>query len=701
VPLLPTTPFLLLTAFCFARGSERFHKWFVGTKLYKTHLDGFVKTGSMPARTKAYVLTGVSVLLPAAMYFVPYPHARILIGAVLAWHWWYFLLRVKTAPAPGATAGKAQKRGGGMIGKRLLRFAAGARRYVFLNVLARWIGLLLGALVVFTVSALAARLAAGTPGSAPIALLLGVCAAAALGRALCEFLASKAAFAASAGVRKKLRTALYTKLIALGGGGASDAETVQVAVEGIDQIEIYLGRYLPQFFYSVAAPLTLFVLLAPVSLSIALILLLCTPLIPLLILLIMRLARRMMRKQLKSYASLGDFFLESLRGMTTLKIYGADGRRHAEMNRLAEAFRKSTMRILRMQLNSIMPMDFIAQGGAALGILLAVRGLLAGDIGLSGAISVVLLSAEFFIPLRQLGSSFHVAMSGIAAGERAFQIMDTEPPADGENPPPEGPLDIEISGLSFAYPDGGEGRTALSNITFSAPAQGLTGIAGPSGCGKSTLAKLLSGRLPASDCEGSVKVGGVRLKDIRRSELMKRVTIVTHEDYIFSGTVGENLRMARPGASEGELETALKKVRLYDFFADAAGLETEIAEGGANLSGGQRQRLSLARALLRDSDVWIFDEATSNMDAESEEAVIAVVRELAGVKNVIFISHRLANLTGAGRIYVMAEGRVAETGGHAELTAGGGVYARLFAEQQALEAYAAGEVGAGEGRIVL
>ncbi|MDR1247662.1 MAG: DUF454 family protein [Clostridiales Family XIII bacterium] len=684
LPILPTTPFLLLTAFCFAQGSERFHRWFVGTKLYKNHLDDFVRTKSMPAKTKAYILTAVSILLPVAMYFVPYPHARILMGVVIAWHWWYFLFRVKTLPK--TSSGKSSARSGGMIDRRLLSFAAGARKYVFLTVLARWVGLLLGALVVFAVSDIAAVRVPGLLLGADMSVLpvLGVCAACAVARALCEFLASKAAFKAQTGVKKKLRTELYAKLLALGGEGASGAETVQVAVEGVDQIENYFGRYLPQFFYSVIAPLTLFALLTPISLSVALILLVCTPLIPLLILLIMKMAKKMMRKQLKSYTSLGDFFLEALRGMTTLKIYGADGRRHEEMNDLAESFRKSTMRVLRMQLNSVMPMDLIAQGGTALGIILAARGLLAGDISAAGAVSIVLLSAEFFIPLRQLGSYFHVAMNGLASCERVFQIIDAEEPADGDDSLPESPLSVCISDLSFAYE---EGRNVLSNVSFFAPAKGMTGIAGASGCGKSTLAKLLSGRLPAAGCKGDVKIGGLELGCIKRSELMKRVYTVTHEDYIFTGTVGDNLRAAKRDASDDELAAVLKNVRLYDFFASADGLETKISEGGANLSGGQRQRLSLARALLRDPDIYIFDEATSSMDTESEEALLSVVKETAASKNVIFISHRLANLTEAGNIYAMSEGRIAETGTHDELTAKGGVYARLYGEQRALEAY--------------
>jgi ABC-type transport system involved in cytochrome bd biosynthesis fused ATPase/permease subunit/uncharacterized membrane protein YbaN (DUF454 family) len=753
LPVLPTTPFLLLTAFCFARGSARFHRWFTGTKLYKNHIDDFVRTKSMTVKTKTSVLATVTVLLSLAIYLAPWPHARIAMGVVLAWHWQYFLLRVKTlrggkaageetggdplpqtgardagenmrAQAAGASparetkgaagaAGPARegpqdKGGSAMIDKRLLGFATGARKYIFLNVLARWFGLLCGAAIVFTSARFiedlfgARLLPAGE--FPPVVPVLCLCAGAALLRALCEFLAAKAAFLASAGVKKKLRQALYEKLLLLGesGGGMKGAEAVQVAVEGVDQIENYFGRYLPQFFYSMAAPVTLFVLLAPVNLPAAAILLVCTPLIPLLLLFIMRMARRMMRRQLSSYTSLGDFFLETLRGMTTLKIFGADGRRHEEMNALAETFRRSTMRVLRMQLNSIILMDVVAYGGAALGIILAVRGLLAGAFGLFGAVSFILLAAEFFVPLRQLGSYFHIAMNGLAACERVFKILDVPEPALGKSDLPCGGLSIEATALSFSYE---AERAALFGLSFSVPAAGLTGIAGASGCGKSTLAKLLSGRLAGADYGGKVKIGGVELRDVDPANLRERLCLVTHEDYIFTGTVRDNLLMARPSAAvnsnrpdagaftaaDAELLEALDRVRLRDFFAEQDGLDTRLFEGGANLSGGQKQRLSLARAILRNCDLYIFDEATSNIDPESESVVLEVMGALARSKNVLLISHRLANLTRADRILVLDKGRVAETGTHDELAAADGIYARMFAEQRALEAYAASE----------
>jgi ABC-type transport system involved in cytochrome bd biosynthesis fused ATPase/permease subunit len=368
--------------------------------------------------------------------------------------------------------------------------------------------------------------------------------------------------------------------------------------------------------------------------------------------------------------------------MTTLKIYGADGRRHEEMNGLAESFRKSTMRILLMQLNSIVMMDFIAYGGAALGAILAFRGLYVGTVNVFGAVSIILLAAEFFIPLRQLGSYFHIAMNGLSACERVFAILDTPEPPAGDGDLPEGALEIEICGLSFSY---GEGRQALSGVSLTAPATGLTGISGVSGCGKSTVAKLLSGRIPGADYGGSVRIGGMELRDVRPAILRKRVRLITHEDYIFTGTAAENLRMAKPDATGAEMEDALKKVRLYDFFAAADGLDTAIAEGGANLSGGQRQRLSLARALLGDCDAYIFDEAASNVDVESGEIIQAQIKALSLNKNVIVISHRLANLIDADGIYAMEGGRVAEYGTHSALLARGGVYAGLYARQRELE----------------
>ncbi|MDR2671640.1 MAG: ABC transporter ATP-binding protein/permease [Oscillospiraceae bacterium] len=570
-----------------------------------------------------------------------------------------------------------------MLDRRLMRFAEGANRYVFLNVLLQWTGLLLGAVVVFSLAVCLGRApAAGV--WIPLAAAVG---AAGL-RALCGLGAARASFLASAGVKRRLRQALYDKLLAFGPSYAETfptAELLQTATEGVDQLETYFGKYLPQFFFSLLAPPTLFCLLAPISLSAAGILLACTPLIPLLIALIRRMAGKMLGRHWKSYVTLGDVFLESLQGMTALKVYGADGARQAQMRAEAETFRRSTMRVLQMQLGSIAVMDLIAYGGAALGVLLAVLGHAGGALDLPGALTVTLLSAEFFLPLRLLGSYFHVAMSGLAASGRMFQILDAPLPEDGTGAPPPGPLTVSLRDVSFSYDPA---RAALSGVTLTLAPGRLVSLVGPSGGGKSTVAALLAGR--RRGYAGQIGVGGVELRTLAREGLSRRVTLVTHEDFVFEGTVADNLRLARPDAPDEALTAALRQAQIWDFLESKGGLSMALAARGANLSGGQRQRLCLARALLRDSDVYLFDEATSNIDAESEDAVMAAVRALARTKAVLLISHRLANVVTSDQIHLLARGTVAESGTHAALLARGGAYARLWARQAELEQYAKG-----------
>jgi ABC-type transport system involved in cytochrome bd biosynthesis fused ATPase/permease subunit len=572
-----------------------------------------------------------------------------------------------------------------VIDRRLLALAPEAGRRVAGAVLAKWGALLADVTIIAAVTRLLGLLAAG---GAPegLAATLAVCALAALLRAFCGLQAEKVSFAAQTGVKKQLREKLYAHLTKLGPGygeSIGTAEILQIATEGVDQLEIYFGRYLPQFFYSIAAPLTLFCVMAPIDLRAAAVLLVCAPLIPAILLLIGRMAGKMAGRQWESYISLGDRFLENIQGMTTLKVYGADGGRQEDMAGEAESFRRSTMRLLRMQLSTLILMDVVAFGGAALGAAAAALAYEAGRVSLAAALTLALLAAEYFIPLRQLGSYFHVAMNGVSAGERMFQFLSREAPPDGTDAPPAGRLAIEVKGLSFRYP-GGE-RDALAGVESSVPVGALTALAGPAGCGKSTAAALLSGR--QQGYTGSAAVGGRELSHIAREELRRRVTLVSHDSYVFTGTAADNLRLARPEATEAEMIEALRAVRLWDFFQNACGLATVLSERGANLSGGQRQRLCIARALLKDSDVYIFDEATSNIDAESEEAIMSVARRLAATRTVLIISHRLANLTACARIYLLADGRVAERGTHAELLARDGVYAKLYNEQLLLENY--------------
>jgi ABC-type transport system involved in cytochrome bd biosynthesis fused ATPase/permease subunit len=579
----------------------------------------------------------------------------------------------------------AERGCGQVINRRLIALAGRAKTYVLLNVLLQWTGLLANAAIVFTAASFLGAALEGTADLAGLFRTLAIAGIAAVIRSVGGFLAAKASFRASAGVKKRLREKIYGKLLTLGAAyteSLSTADVLQTATEGVDQLEVYFGKYLPQFFYSVLASLTLFVLLAPVSLVSAGVLLACVPLIPALIMIIMKIAKSTLKRHWKSYVSLGDLFLENLQGMTTLKAYSADGARQEAMRAEAETFRKSTMRVLKMQLNSIIVMDVIAFGGAALGVILAAKGYRAGDFGLPDALVIILLSAEFFIPLRLLGSYFHIAMNGMAACDRMFQILDMRSPEDGTKTLPDGALSVEFRSVSFAY---SAERPVLADVSMKLESGGLMSLAGESGSGKSTVAALLTGRRQGYG--GSITVGGVEIRDVTREDLRRCMTLIPHDGYVFSGTVGENLRMAKSDASEEEMAEALEHVRLYDFFSARQGLDTPVSERGANLSGGQRQRLCIARALLRGSGIYIFDEATSNIDAESEEAIMNAVAELAKTKTVLLITHRLANAVPSRRIYLLEQGRIGESGVHTELLSLDGQYARLFNEQRALENY--------------
>ena len=455
-----------------------------------------------------------------------------------------------------------------------------------------------------------------------------------------------------------------------------------MAVEGVDQLETYFGAYLPQFFYAMLAPLTLFAVLSTVSVLSAAVLLVCVPLIPVAIVAVQRWAKKLLGKYWGQYTALGDTFLENLQGLTTLKIYQADEFKQQEMNEQAESFRKITMKVLTMQLNSITIMDLIAYGGAALGVILAATQFASGKIGLDGCLLIILLSADFFIPMRLLGSYFHIAMNGMAASDKIFRLLDLPEPEPKTGSVPAG-CTIECRGLRFSYePE----REILHGVDMSFPRGSFTAVVGESGCGKSTVSAILMGR--NKNYTGSVTVGGTELSEIDEGSLMRAVTYVSHRSYLFKGSVRANLLMGKPDASDAELWQVLERVNLADFLRGEDGLDTQLAERAANLSGGQCQRLALARALLHDSEVYIFDEATSNIDVESENDIMREIHALAGVKTVILISHRLANVVSADNIYVMEGGNVAERGTHGQLLAGRGVYARLWTAQSELENYA-------------
>lgn len=578
-----------------------------------------------------------------------------------------------------------------MIDKRLIALVPESRRYIAANVALQWMALGANILLVGAVSGLLATLWQGHVTAARLGGTAALALAALAVRFVCAVGAARMSYLSSKTVKALLRTLLYEKLLRLGTAYREEVQTsavVQVAVEGVDQLEIYFGQYLPQFFYAMLAPLTLFAVLAPIDVASAAVLLVCVPLIPAAIAAVQTWAKKLLGRYWGQYTALGDTFLENLQGLTTLKIYEADDRKNTEMNAQAEAFRKITMRVLTMQLNSITIMDLIAYGGAAAGMMLAVSRFAAGAVSLQGCLMILLLAADFFLPMRLLGSFFHVAMNGMAASEKIFRLLDTPERPRGKQPAPRD-CTLALDGVAFAYdPE----RPVLQGVTMEFARGSFTAIAGESGCGKSTVAALLTGRRRCR--QGQVTIGGVPLEQVAEESLGRTVTYLSHNSYLFKGTVRENLTMAAPGTDDAALWAVLEKVRLADFLRAGQGLDTLLAEKGANLSGGQCQRLALARALLHDSPVYIFDEATSNIDVESENDIMALIRELARTKTVILISHRLANSTGADRIYVMDGGRVVQSGTHAALLAAGGRYAELWNAQQQLEHYTKQEVPA-------
>ena len=567
-----------------------------------------------------------------------------------------------------------------MIDRRLIGTVKESKKYVLGNVAFQWIALGANILLMTGIAALLADLYRGETGR--IWAIAGIAVFALAVRFCCAIGSARMGYLSSKAVKKRLRELIYRKLLGLGAAYSQQVQTsevVQIAVEGVEQLETYFGAYLPQFFYAVLAPVTLFAVLCFVNVPVAAVLLVCVPLIPAAIAAVQTWAKKLLGKYWGQYTALGDTFLENLQGLTTLKIYQADEFKQRQMDEQAEQFRVITMKVLTMQLNSITIMDLIAYGGAALGMILAVMQLRAGKVDLMGCLLILLLAADFFLPMRQLGSFFHIAMNGMAASEKIFRLLDL-PEGEKKGKTCPDTFGIRCRDLSFSYE---ENRQVLRGVNLDFPQGGFTAIVGESGCGKSTLASILMGR--RQGYSGSVTLDGTELREIREDSLMKRITYVGHQSYLFQGTVRENLQMARPGAEDFLLWQVLEQVNLAAFLRGEQGLDTCLKSQGENLSGGQRQRLALARALLHDSPVYIFDEATSNIDVESENDIMQEIYTLAKTKTVILISHRLANVTGADQIYVLARGNLVGHGTHRELLADNPHYAALWNTQQELE----------------
>ncbi len=574
-----------------------------------------------------------------------------------------------------------------MINKRLINTVKESKKYIAGNVICQWVSLAANITMMVAIAAMLQGLFDGSAGETQIALTALIAAVAVVVRFVCATTASRMGYLSSKAVKKTLREMIYRKLLRLGSSykeQANTSEVVQVAVEGVDQLETYFGAYLPQFFYAMLAPLTLFGVLSFVNFPSAIVLLICVPMIPVTIILIQRWAKKLLSKYWGQYTALGDTFLENLQGLTTTKIYQADAFKHKEMNEQSEQFRRITMKVLTMQLNSITVMDLIAYGGAALGVILATTQFRAGYVDLAGCILIILLAADFFLPMRLLGSFFHIAMNGMAASDKIFRLLDLPEPEQKMETIPED-CSIQCSSLRFSYE---ANREILHGVDMAFPKGSFTAIVGESGCGKSTISAILMGR--NKGYSGEILVGGVPLREISEESLMENFTYISHNSYIFKGTVRENLLMARPNAGEDTLWQVLEQVNLADFLRSEKGLDTVLNEKASNLSGGQCQRLALARALLHNSPVYIFDEATSNIDVESENDIMRQIHALAKTKTVILISHRLANVVGADNIYVLDKGNIVENGDHNTLLNKNSAYAKLWNAQQELENYTKG-----------
>ncbi len=576
-----------------------------------------------------------------------------------------------------------------MINKRLISLMGNAKKYIAWHVIIQLVNLALNITAVIFIADIIQKASQGNVLKEDILKVTIAIFVIVILRFRFNILMANMSYHASGRVKQTLREKMYSKLLTLGSRYKekfSTSEIVQISMEGVDQLETYFGRYLPQFFYSMIAPIVLFCVLSTISVKSAVILLICVPLIPISIIAIVQIAKRILKKYWGSYSDLGEIFLEDVQGLTTLKIYKADEKKNEEMNIEAEKFRIATMNLLFMQLNSTTIMDIIAYGGAALGVIISVLEYMKGNINLAGTFTIIMLSAEFFIPLRLLGSFFHIAMNGISASDKMFEILDMEEDDKRVNNINRENEEITFKDVSFAY---NKDKTILKNINMTIKEKSFVSIVGVSGSGKSTIAGLIS--LKNENYKGSIKIGDIELDTINKDDLYKKIVVVDHNSYLFEGTVYDNLKMAGDTITENQMNEALKKVELYDFLQTENGLNTVIMEKAANLSGGQRQRLALARAILFNADIYIFDEATSNVDVESEESIMQIIRDIAKEKTVILISHRLYNCIPSDHIYFLKDGIIMEEGTHNKLMSLNGEYAKIYNEQSNLENITKGE----------
>ena len=572
-----------------------------------------------------------------------------------------------------------------MLNRRLISFMKESMMYVYKNVFTLWIILLLN---IIMMSLIAYELQSLFMNQIFIVEYLFIIFIILILKYILTQKSMMYSYEASKKVKKTLREKILIKLNEIGLSYHSKIETsslVQLCVEGIDQLEIYYGSYISQFIYSMIAPLTLFITLSFINIKVAFILFICVPLIPMTIIFINKLAKRLLSKYWGKYTTLADSFLENLEGLTTLKIYEADEVKHQQMNEEAEEFRKITMKVLTMQLNSITVMDLVAFGGAALGMIIALFEFKNGNISIFDSIFIILISADFFIPMRTLGSLFHVAMNGVAASDKLFKFLDEEVVDDGIISEINKNESIILKNANFEYE---KDHTILNNINFEIKPHQFTSIVGESGCGKSTIASLIMKRNILAS--GEIFIGNINIKDIKRNTLMKHITYLTNSSKLFKGTIKDNLLMVKPHASDNEMIHILQKVKIWEYLEKEEGLNTKVLENGSNFSGGQIQRIAFAMSLLNDSEIYIFDEATSNIDVESENDLIELIKEISKTKSVIMISHRLMNVIDSDQIIVMNKGKISSVGTHLDLLETSRTYQNLWNSQKELENFKGG-----------
>ena len=567
-----------------------------------------------------------------------------------------------------------------MIDKELFKLIGGNKKYIFIAVLLQAIGLIANVTITGSVCYAVYLLTQNAEWIQFIYPLIG----AVIGiivRYSCSRATGDIKDKLGRSVKKDLRERVYNKIVKLGvktTDGMSMAGLTQVSVEGVEQLDLYYSSYLPQFFFAMIAPVILFLICVWIDWRTALVLIACVPLIPVSIVAVSKYAKKIFAKYWGKYTSMGDKFLDSVQGLKELKIFQADAAQHVKINESAEEFRVITMKVLVMQLASTTIMDLVAYGGAGVGIALAVCGAAFWGLNPIAALFLCLVAVEFFLPLRAFGSAFHVAMNGASAGKKIISLLNAPDPewgtetVDGK--------EIKLENLTFSY-DGK--RDVLKNVNMTFPEKGMTAIVGESGCGKSTVVNMLIGAFRPQ--KGEVTVGGKQLEKLSRENWYSHLSAVSYNTYIFNESVRDNFKMAKENVSDEEIFAALEKVNLKEFIEENGGLDKVITEDANNISGGQKQRLALAIALVSGKDIYVFDEATSNIDIDSESIIMNNIKTLSGNRSVIVISHRLANVVPADNIYYMEDGEIKESGAHDELMAANKGYARLYNTQKMLE----------------